>query len=458
MITLTPRVYADTLKWSPLTDNTIDTLAMQPVEESLVTESTLASRQITSFNNKPLPLDITQVPDYVRFTYNQQHTGLIGGTRGLAKARLEAIMGSGSFDIVLDEPVATEPYAEIRLSGTSDIVENNKLSYAEFPDARPTLNDTNTTLAAWVRENRTEDLQEWSDAPSDLARFTPWVRKLVVFPALPDADSYINAYAQPPYNSEDTLLNVHMARYENWEGFSTLSELSPPLPMAPYGATETDNGYVKDPYYGSRDFRLPVSEQNLPLKCTVTRLSDRSFRVNWQVPLRKVYLAAARKLRAQIVNYKDELVSSYARVDSVSSIDITLKGFPRPTETRDTTYSYDSNRYSLTTIPKNRSILRISKAENITTESLFRGKEWTQEVALTVLQKYAKGKYTLSCDVPASWAIENDLAVGTRAQVQLPDGAYVHRYTYQETWFEIKSIEKRFQNSSFIYAIKLMEV
>lgn len=82
---------------------------------------------------------------------------------------------------------------------------------------------------------------------------------------------------------------------------------------------------------------------------------------------------------------------------------------------------------------------------------------WTDTIPYAILDKYVQGKYIVQCDVLASWALQNNIKANTQMQVKLQNGKYIQRGDSICT-FEVKNIEKRFKDSEFIYALKLMEV
>ena len=82
---------------------------------------------------------------------------------------------------------------------------------------------------------------------------------------------------------------------------------------------------------------------------------------------------------------------------------------------------------------------------------------WTEVLAKDLLDKYDKGKYTVDCAVAAAWAIDNDIKVNSKVQVKLLDGTFISRGSEPCT-FEIKNIEKRYEQHEFVFELKLLEV
>ena len=74
-----------------------------------------------------------------------------------------------------------------------------------------------------------------------------------------------------------------------------------------------------------------------------------------------------------------------------------------------------------------------------------------------LLTKYIKGKYIVTCDVSATFVLQNHLHVGTQLIIKQQNNTYINRNGLK-CIFEIKNIEKRFENSQFTYILKLLEV
>lgn len=82
---------------------------------------------------------------------------------------------------------------------------------------------------------------------------------------------------------------------------------------------------------------------------------------------------------------------------------------------------------------------------------------WLQYYPTEILRKYQKGKFSINCDVYASWAAKNGVKVGTQLQIKMPDASYVSKNNVPCT-FEVKNITKIFKSNEFIYSLSLLEV
>ncbi len=74
-----------------------------------------------------------------------------------------------------------------------------------------------------------------------------------------------------------------------------------------------------------------------------------------------------------------------------------------------------------------------------------------------LLTKYIKGKYIITCDVSATFILKNAIHVGTQMIIKQQNNTYINR-NGSKCIFEVKNIEKRFENSQFVYTLKLLEV
>lgn len=125
--------------------------------------------------------------------------------------------------------------------------------------------------------------------------------------------------------------------------------------------------------------------------------------------------------------------------------------------------SRDSGSVTVTNIPSDITGVHISFTKyDVDTISLVivTGKYvslWSSALASKLLTKYKNGKYVVTVEVNAQWAIKENIHVGTRANVYLQNGQPITRNN-AECLFEVKNIEKRFEGSKFIYELKLLEV
>ena len=129
------------------------------------------------------------------------------------------------------------------------------------------------------------------------------------------------------------------------------------------------------------------------------------------------------------------------------------------TETVNVSYSLGDTAGTLTTDVLNEHPINFTKNELITSQTYVGSSDvlWTQYMAKHLLTKFENGKYIVECEVPATWALRNDIHINSQLNIQLQDGTYITRGT-DTCVFEVKTIEKRFRNTDFIFSLRLMEV
>ena len=82
---------------------------------------------------------------------------------------------------------------------------------------------------------------------------------------------------------------------------------------------------------------------------------------------------------------------------------------------------------------------------------------WVEYIANALLVKFKEGKYTVECDVSATWALQQKIEVNTEMKIKLLDGTYISRKN-TPCVFQVKNIEKKFDQKEFIFTLKLLEV
>lgn len=447
MIELTPNVYRN-LKWSPLANNQIDTIHVQPILNE--TEESSHTFEITQVNDATLPISQNYAPTHLRYMYNNiSYTTLFGINSGkcCGKARIEAVVKSGSQLIELDTPLEGDLTASIQLSGYSDVIDNGRLDFETYPSVA-TMTSKTGSIASWIDSHRSQRFSGFSNVPSATAfTFMPWIDDIVSY----GTPSSIRTKWR---DVEGTYDKANMQDWISYSNVSTGSELY----VFPQGYTpDWDNSLITEESLLAP--ALPIGYASLPITCSVVRVTDRKIRIRWEAPVRIAYAAASCQYGGFGGQYS---VDSSAYCDYVEKITITVTGQRRTKNTLDKAYSLDKSggTAQLTEYPKNAHPYRFPVAENFTTDTKLGSATdpWYQDISERILTTYEQGKYTVTCTVPAAWAIKKNIRVGTECCVRLINSSYVARGNVSFTTFTVMSITKRFQSNEFVFILSLMEV
>lgn len=453
-IMLVPRVYRN-LRWSLLTGNKIDTVVMSPIKNLIGDPTSFQSQDFTTanVNGSPvtLPIANTVAPSIYRYMYNFQYlpdtyTEYPEGSDLFipAKARVEVVMGEGSAQLISETAIAGSPSISIDFEGTSAVITEASKTFNDYPTLQQ-LHNSNFSLAGWIEANKVSTSETLTHSYKDnICALNPWVSKLVPYPAAPEISDFISAWS----NSEERTCG-EFGPYRDptefaWTDFCSSEPLiadKTAITMLPYGITSR-----------YRSLRMPDISNIISLQ--VDKVDDFTFNISWKAPIRVAYASAARTAYCDLDHATFSDVANYAYVDSITKVIITLNGQPYNTDAVNVSYSMSGS--SLTTDVSNVHPYKIDKYESITLASTFGGVDWTRAISSSLLTKYKNGKYVVSFDVPAVWALTNDVHINTEMQVKLQDGTILSRNGIPCT-FEVKTIEKRFNSGEFTYSLKVLE-
>lgn len=376
MLTLTPRIYSRDLKWSLLPSNKIDTVVTNPLINSIPAEDqSFYSADFTECtvggNTKTLPLSNSEAVTHWRYMGNTRWTGIGSGfsAQNLAKARMECVWASGKRTITVDQAVTGIPTVELRLVGTSSVVERGGSAFGNYPSL-DSLSTESFSLADWIESNKTTTNSTLSGIYENLTvSMNPWIRKVV--PAVIVGDNYSDLRIPTTANDiltnwYDTNTNRGSATADKWVEGNSFGNDVEPFSMFPVGAT---GGDLLELYATC----IRMRNLTLNMRCDITKISDYVFEVSWEAPVRLAYAAAARSIGPLGGNYD---VDNYAFVDNITNVMIDLKGRPYDTSTVDVKYGLDSYGY-LTTATDDLHPLRIEKSEALTLGSFDKDKYGT---------------------------------------------------------------------------------
>lgn len=346
---LTAREYKKNMQWLNKPINKIDTVQLSPISNVESEEAApIATVDITSgkLDNAStltkFPIPNTYVPKYVRSMRNVRSYNF--SDHELGKSRVEIVMASGSVDITTDKAIVGIPYATIKLNGKSYSVPRGTKEYDYMPSGQ-TLQDMTKSFTQEVIDNKVEtlDVLSWK-YENNVANFLAWVYEqkfsdlLNNFPSYYIATTWDKAYtptrATPLFNDWTTVESDQL---------KTLPSIS------------------FDAYLNYTPGIIPLKNTQFEISTQVQKLSDFKYRVFWQAPVRYLYIAATRSYGV-FQGYL--LIDSYAFVDIVDSLTISLYSKTLTTDKVDIAYSLDSE--ILTTQLKNQFPQKIEDAECFT--------------------------------------------------------------------------------------------
>lgn len=448
MIKLTPRAYGANMKWAISPQNVIDTVTMSPILNVVATDpSEFHVEPFTAANvgstRYDLPVANTLAPTHRRVLYNGKKTWFGLGYEEYAKSRTDIVMATGERQFTLEVPVDGLPNVNIRLKGTSSIYARGGGTYDNFPSVAQ-MQDNNFSIAQWIKDRETSK-QESLTWLYDTSSFStnPWVRNIIPPEDREKAtanDIYTNWFDLNDNASASALT-------DSWTNEATYTLSSSNMVQAcPYPLVDPKWEYSWGQYLKLYDDRVSIS-------VSINRLNKYTYSVKWEAPVRFAYMAASRFFGPFGGEYA---IDNWAFVDNMTSVDVVLIGRPYNTDDVSLSYSLDEAG-NITENTKNKWVNKIDKSEAITMNSTLGGADWKTTMASLLLNKYAKGKYLVTCEVPAMWALQNGVHINTEMQIVMQNGDYIKRNTNICT-FAVKTIEKRFNNNAFSYSLGLMEV
>lgn len=430
ILLLTPRIYRN-MKWSITPKDMFDTVSMSPITNANENEaSEIATQDVISVSvngeQKSL-IDMTDNPQ----NYDDSlvsplwRSVMYNAPLYVNLSRVDYLIGAGSVLFTFDKPVSTNLSAYITLEGKSSEIPRGTDFYNIVP-AEADLRSDGFSLSSWVRQNATQqnnnsllrNYQTYSVSSN------PWTTR----------DEVYTYWASSPDFDPSYL----WTEYQNY-----------PLEGQPFTKEGTGSASAR----GS----IRLTDDSIPLMANVRRIDDYRVRVNFSTPIRFAYLAFS--------SYKDVVgkrtfQDSWAFVDRVSKIKVHLLGYSLDASGNDISYSLNEAGTGLIEQAVNKRIYKVEKNELFTLNTYYgnnTAQKWSSKFALEFLQKYQKGKYLLNLDVPAKWAIENQIHCNSQLKIKLQDNTYIERKS-SHCVFEVKTIEKSFKNNEFTFLLGLLEV
>lgn len=464
VINLTAKQYKSGLKWSLVPINKIDTVLMQPLEntqseesEHIHTENFTEGTLYQTDEVVALPISEDTTSSHWRII-----TDTIPNDYYVAKARVECAMLAGTKRITFDEALLSTPSVSISLTGKSYVVARGGSTFDSYPSIDD-IKNPQYNITEWIKNNASSVNQSltWNYEGQQIS-MNPFVRNW-------SEDKVPSAWKTEEESTvlpNDILTTWWLPTTRNpyttqpggvtnndWQELMSESIVSPRSKryMYPVGAK---NGKPEKGEYIELT-ALYMYDININTYVGIRKIDDYNYQISWLMPARVSYCAAT-KSRWGTSGWGPEDIDNWAFVDEISAISVNIEGQPLSDDTVDVNFSLDQNG-SLTEFATNRHPLLIDKSEAFTLGTKYGSTPWTEELAQGLLEKYENGKYVVECDVGATWALRNLVHVGTEMYVYLLDGRAIKR-DGEDCLFSVKNIEKQFNNNEFIFRLKLMEV
>lgn len=446
IIDLHKRIYYPGLNWDVCPKNKIDTFTCKPINNALTDQDVVGSTNVATSGLTGVSLSTEM--------YN------ITDKREYARGYVAVTYVTRTTRITLATPAASGVIPKLVFEGSTSYI--NRRQQAANPGTKQTYDWYNSNLfnsenKAQVIRNNADGSGSWTGSQSVSVDYSqssiplyPFVRKLI------QATDKLNPTAADLTPAEDvltdwvndanrgTLLPHNVPYRTEWfvEGAERGSIYQWPREL---DTRQRDLGGII--YYFMQQIDLP--QRSFQITSYANKIDDYTYDVTWTAPIEYVYYAAARTRTNQWYE-----TDNYAFVDTITQITVQLLAQTLDDTATDLSYSLDHE--SLTQNVLNNNPIAFEQTSLITRGALWGSELWTTAMAQLILTEYKKGKYIVTCDVPAKWAIESDVHVGTQMHVELLDGSQVRRGTAVSTMV-VKNIEKIFKDSRFYYTLKLLE-
>lgn len=476
---LTAAIYKKGLKWHLHKDNQIDTFAFSlyyfGAESVSVGQKVLTEMQ---YANKTISLPMTrndikiQNQNHAFYVIGQGRTSYYSnGPYDFCKGFAGVIMAKTTFSIEISSPVNDVSVALTFKGQTKEYSPADYDAYLKMTDGH-----NSTDIVSLIDASGASFSAEWTNSSSytdfnderNSINLNPFVKDVV--PANGDDASAANL---PPSNyiitkwtgSNHTGTWWSSTRYsltwkaDNWLDTSNTNGSTPNrVSMWPAQFYSTATGYSGT---SKNDQRIKyLRNGRIKYMKKVIKIDDYHYNVELEVPIKYIYSAASEEDWAEIIYVPIPIVIEHwdrfdgkMFYDVINSIQVDINGYKYVDTTAD--YSYSLVNENLTAEVVNNSILKLPKNEFIKYDTTINGVAWDKYWPLKVLSKYKQGKYYVECEVPAEWAIENNIVCDSQVMVKLPDNSYIGQVVSFSTNYSIeysgKSMYNKVLNRDYVF-------
>lgn len=482
--------YLKGMKYSIVTKNNYDTLAGKLMFNTASTDILVATE------------DVTITPSWDdNFTreINQRNNSFgyrFGSTNhryNMAVSNVAVQMASTTIQFRnLTTPITSGAYVKLTFSGTTyKIPRGNNFSYNDVTDTYVNAKQLSNFIK---NHNRRED-SSWSSNNSSSVDYSEmklnmfaWVKKAIKSSLSseqwvdPEGDEYANhkpeasdilttwaggvagsTWGLASYrfatncSKHYTSGGGYVASFDGdwyYNGEAVRFPATYPNPLAT-NTTDYDDGMIalamKNPLIQS----VAYKENYEYITTSIRKIDDYNFDVIITYPKKYQYVAASRYMQRNwlgIVTMVD--LDSYAFEDFITNMHVELYGTVLDENSED--FSNSLNVVGGIVDPSNKNILNLSNNELLTKGATWSGRSWKDTVVEYILERYRKGLSIIELDVPAEFAIENDIKINSAFQIKLLDNTLAER-GYRIATYEVKNITKVYNNSQFTWNLKLLE-
>lgn len=425
-IKITPDVYSQKATWSRKTYNKATSIVVQPLDATV-------SKPVDIYSETFQVSDLTSTPQFSQ-VYSSNTRYLNFADRQLAKGTAALQTQRASKSVRVTSASVGTPSGYLTFTGKTYEVARGGSTFDNYPTL-DTMKGSYSTLVEWIKNNATSTSSSISiyDLSQNAFLVAPWVRNNITGTDTTANDVLTNWFVdnstRPPASS-------------SWKTSGI---------FGPNAGTVSIQMYPPN-IWSSEDQQIGLSRLlTTGLKftgyATATRTSAYDFNISWHGPTQILYMCASRSFGI-FGGYTD--IDNYAFLIDIESITFHLSS---------RTYGND---YSLVTYGEGTDILKLDKTVLLHNDTYKYTTypniaDWVPQLAEGLLSALKNGKIAAQCSVPAPWAIQSKIHIGTTATIVSQDGSTLSRGN-NPIQFRVARITKNFSATSFSYNLDLMEV
>ena len=440
---LSSNKYRKGMKWLQVPENKIDTVVFNPISNTF-TESEIVAEEtfdtVTSGGSSiSLPCSTSSSVDVSNPSYNSDNG--TGGQQCKGNAFMKKARITHTFN--LENPVAGTPIVRVILNGKTRKTARGSIGYGSMPN----YDASSSSVASFIDTNKNGDDVEWS-GDSELRLYSnnyiyvcSWIKNYRGYGDSTPENILTKWHGQP---TSGFLYFTTWPEGKYWNAYNSSDKIQ--VYPNPY-YEPLDSELNKNPY-------VYINRKKYEFVLNVTRINGRRFSIDIEIPIMFIYTAAARMGSPSAGDHMT-FIDSFAAYDLITSVQVQLIGTTLDDSTTTRSYSLDAQG-EITDNAKNKAPFTFNKNELITLSSMYGLNNWMTTMGKYILTEYKTGKYVIEADVDARYIIENDIKINTPLKVKNLLNEYICRGD-RVCLFEVKTIEKKYKDGSFVYSIKALE-
>jgi hypothetical protein len=479
MLELTPRIYGKNMTWKIAPNNIITVVNSQPMLNTIsdATENVKSlqyTEVISPFTNSKIPLyengisfglAMAAYPELLHIDIAYSDRINAQQQNHIAAGRTEVYRCTIDDEITLDSPIYDTPIIEVQLNGNSYYRQSAKQTTDYDNGTSSTLKRFATiqdpTAYLWADAYEKEKLvhQEnqmyfMQDQSSNNLSCIPFIstsgintsRVTQTNVSSRQESDYLSAWIADKYPGESaTTDSWQQIIYE--KGVNVSIDTNNKNLYYPYNYEDIDiDTYPNTPLKLYADVQklvqVTLTDTDNPLK--------KLLHIDFPIYVGGSYRACLIALGPRWVVQATDII------DYVTSVTVNILARKFSTDTEDKSYTLDAENNLTTEITSNKHSYSITNNELITTYTKIDSTNWNEAISQLLLDKYKEGKYIVKAQVPAQWALANNVHINTQMYIKTLNGEYISRKEVN-CIFEVKIIKKHFESSQFYYELQLME-